>query len=104
MRGRGTPVALVCVMNPAATYGVHEGANVRVFDCSEPYDGTAIARLEDWLTRTVEELGRGVQVYLDGLDVLLEDWDAAARGVRMVKGVLERLRGLKGMFFGEEGG
>lgn len=37
-----------------------------------------------------------MQVYIDALDVLVEDWDAAGRAVRLVKSLLKDLRGLKG--------
>lgn len=46
----------------------------------------------------VEEQGRGVQVFIDALDVLVEDYAAPARGVRIIKTLLQRLRGLKGAY------
>jgi hypothetical protein len=94
--------------------------NARVLDLTDlAYDAASpFERLETWLKATgkllpatvifhdrliasfatVDELGRGVQVYIDALDVLVEDWDAAGRAVRLVKSLLKDLRGFKGSF------
>jgi hypothetical protein len=107
----------VCVLHPPASYGLTP-QNARILDLTDSaYDSASpFERLETWLMSTgkqcsqlsspivadafvlVDELGRGVQVYIDALDVLVEDWDAAGRAVRLVKNLLKSLRGLKGAF------
>jgi hypothetical protein len=37
-------------------------------------------------------------VFIDALDVLVEDYAAPTRGVRIIKTLLQRLRGLKGVY------
>ncbi|KAI5450191.1 hypothetical protein NCC49_003340 [Naganishia albida] len=91
-----TSVAFVCVLHPPASYGLTK-QNARILDLTDlTYDSTSpFQRLETWLTTTVDQLGRGVQVYIDALDVLAEDWDATGRAVKLVKTLLKTLRGLK---------
>ncbi|KAJ9094809.1 hypothetical protein QFC20_006823 [Naganishia adeliensis] len=91
-----TPAAFVCVLHPPVSYGLTT-QNARILDLTDlAYDAASpFERLETWLRTTVDELGRGVQVYIDALDVLVEDWDAAGRAVRLVKSLLKDLRGLK---------
>lgn len=118
LESRSTSVAFVCVLHPPASYGL-TSQNARILDLTDlTYDSTSpFQRLETWLTTTgkhrastlcvrvglivfvvVDQLGRGVQVYIDALDVLAEDWDATGRAVKLVKTLLKTLRGLKGLF------
>lgn len=46
----------------------------------------------------VDQLGRGVQVYIDALDVLVEDYASPSRGIKIIKTVLQSLRAQKGTF------
>ncbi|GHJ89463.1 hypothetical protein NliqN6_5865 [Naganishia liquefaciens] len=95
-----SPVAFVSVIHPPSTYGLDPShTNVRILDLTDdaeryftdsPRD--TFSHLETWLRDTVDELGRGVQVYIDALDVLVEDYASFSRGVKVVKMVLQLLR------------
>lgn len=81
-------------------------STIRVLDLTNTIPGfpsssqiKAISTIEDiksWILASCKELGRSVQVYIDDIDTLAEDYGSVSAIAKMVKDVVKTLAGLKG--------
>ncbi|KAJ9119305.1 hypothetical protein QFC24_005776 [Naganishia onofrii] len=102
------PIAFISVLHPPSAYGLNSSSadhsNVRVLDLTDDVevfyaddtDGKgSLGRVQTWIEESINSLGRGVQVYIDGLDILAEDYDSSSVALKIVKKTLQLIRGLK---------
>ncbi|KAJ9095302.1 hypothetical protein QFC21_005668 [Naganishia friedmannii] len=69
--------------------------DAETFYAEEEHGRGTLERVETWIKETIDILGRGVQVYIDGLDILAEDYDSSSGALKVVKKTLQIIRGLK---------
>lgn len=100
---------LVSVLHDPAFLGLANAtgsSSIRVLDLTNQVPGfttstvsnKSLADIKSWITTALKELGRGVQVYIDDVDVLAEDYGSSSAVVKMVKDIIRDLSGLKGQF------
>lgn len=113
------PVVLVSVLNPPSSVGAVASSTTKILDltCQIPglpldsqqgQEAPAAQSLEwitQWIVESSRQLGRGVQVFIDAIDVLGEDYEGNGGGVygigKMVKMVVKTLSSLKGELISE---
>jgi hypothetical protein len=82
---------------------IKQNSKIQSLDLTEHVPGynhtSAIQNIEgirNWIVSACERAGRGVQVYLDAVDILAEDYGTTSGAIKLVKDVVKTVSGLKG--------
>jgi hypothetical protein len=104
----GSNIVLVSVLHSPEVLGlenVKQNARVQSLDLTEHVPGynhtSTIQDMEGirtWIISACERAGRGVQVYIDAIDLLAEDYGTLSGAVKLVKDVIKFVSGLKGPY------
>ena len=102
----GSKIVLVSVLHSPEALGLEDvkrNDKIQTLDLTEDvpgYNHTSIIRdlegIRTWILSACERAGRGVQVYIDAIDLLAEDYGTVSGAIKLVKDVVKRLSGLKG--------
>ena len=102
----GSNIVLVSVLHSPQALGLEDSKHNGKTQCLDltgdvpGYNHTSAIRdmegIRSWILSACERAGRGVQVYIDAIDILAEDYGNVSGAVKLVKDVLKCVSGLKG--------
>jgi hypothetical protein len=102
----GSNIVLVSVLHSPEALGLEDikrNEKIQSLDLTQHVPGynhtSAIRDMEGirtWILSACERAGRGVQVFIDAIDILAEDYGTASGAIKLVKDVVKCLSGLKG--------
>ena len=111
MKHSDSPIVLVSAVYPPEFLGLADAAgspSIKVLDLTNNIPGfpssskakqvNTLDDIKTWIVDACKGLGRGVQVYIDDVNTLAEDYRSSAAVIKMVKEIVKMVSGLKGQW------